>query len=109
MSTITFDGVALVRPSFPVFDRAPLTNTVTLVSGKRSVQTSAELGFSVSFTCVTDTLTDISNLRAKIGSPYTLVIDGTSYTNCYLQAPWRETKLDDTYWQYSVSFVRDTT
>jgi hypothetical protein len=109
MSSVTFDGVALVRPSFPQFDREPLTTVTVLASGKRSVSGSDELGFEVTFTCYTDSLSDISNLRAKIGSPYTLVIDSTSYTNCYIKAPWKERKLDNNNWQYTVSFVRDTT
>jgi hypothetical protein len=109
MSSITFDGVPLVRPSFPSFDRSPITDVKVLISGKRSVQTSSELGFAVSFVCVTDTLTDISDLRAKIGAPYTLVIDGVNYTNCYIQSPWKEEKIDNNNWKYTVSFVRDTT
>lgn len=108
MSSVTFDGVVLKRPSFPSFDRSPITNETVLVSGKRAVQASTELGFKVTFTCYTNQVSDISNLREKIGRPYTLVIDGTSYTNCYIKPPWKEGKIDDENWEYVVSFVRDT-
>jgi len=108
MSSVTFDGVNLSRPSFPEFHRSPITNETVLVSGKRSVQSTDELGFRVTFRCWTNDQSDISNLRAKIGSPYTLVVDGVSYTNCYISR-WTETKVDDLNWAYSVGFVRDTT
>jgi len=108
MSSITFDGVVLVRPSRPDIDWSPITNVVVLISGKRSVQSSSELGFSVGFICVTETYSNISDLRAKIGSPYTLVIDGVNYTNCYISS-FKERKIDDIHWEYSVGFVRQTT
>lgn len=108
MSSVTFDGIQLRRPSFPEFDRSPITNETILVSGKRSVQSTPELGFKVTFRCWTTDRSDIIDLRAKIGSPYTLVVDGTSYTNCYINR-WVETKIDDINWAYSVGFVRETT
>jgi len=108
MSSVTFDGVDLIRPSFPEIDRSPITNETILVSGKRSVQSTSELGFKVTFRCWTTDPSDISNLRSKIGSSHTLVIDGTSYTNCYINR-WVETKVDDLNWAYSVGFVRETT
>lgn len=108
MSSVTFDGVVLVKPSFPEFNRSPITNETVLVSGKRSVQSSSELGFRVVFACWTTDLTDISNLRAKIGSPYSLVIDEVTYTNCYIDR-WSERKVDDVNWTYTVGFVRQTT
>jgi len=108
MTSVTFDGIALVRPSFPEIDREPLTKVTTLLSGKRSVQSSPELGFSATFTCVTGSYSDITSLLAKVGYSGTLVIDGVSYTNCYIDLPWKEKKIDDVHWQYTVKFARDT-
>lgn len=110
MSTVTFNGVALIKPSLPEFDRNPITNVTVLASGERSVQASNKLGFEVTFTCYTTDYLDIVNLRSLVGNPWTLVIDGDSYTNCYIKAPWRERKINTNpeTWRYTVSFVRDT-
>lgn len=108
MSSITFGGVPLVRPSLPEYDRSPITNVTTLASGRRSVQASDELGFSVTFTCYSDTYSDVTDLRDLIGSANTLVIDGVSYPDCFING-WKEKKIDNTNWQYTVGFVRDTT
>ena len=72
MSSVTFDSVNLVRPSFPEIERSPITKETILVSGKRSVQSSTELGFAAAFVCVTDTYANITSLRGKIGSAKTL-------------------------------------
>jgi len=106
--TVTFDGVSL-KPSAP-FDLAPvvLTNETTLLSGKTAVQTTTETGFRVKFECCTQTYSDVSNLLAKIGQKKTLIIDGTSYTNCAIKS-WDRLEQDPgSNWWYTVTFTRET-
>jgi len=105
--TITFDSVELKNPE--IFSKAwgVITNQTLLLSGKRSVQASSELAIGVSFGCRTGTYSDVSNLRAKIGSAYSLVIDSDTYTNCYISS-FTEREWYPDEWEYDVTFVRDT-
>ena len=106
--TITFDSIELKNPQ--IFDKTwgAIANQTTLLSGKRSVQGSSEIALAVSFKCSTETYSDVSNLRAKIGSAHSLVIDSDTYTNCYI-ASFTEREWFPDKWEYEVSFVRDTT
>lgn len=107
-SVITFDGIELRDPA--PFNLAPvvLTNEMTLLSGKTAVQTTTETGFRVKFECCTQTYSDVSSLLAKIGTKATLVIDGTSYTNCAIKS-WDRLEQDPGgNWWYTVTFVRET-
>jgi len=85
-----------------------ITNVTVLASGKRSVQTSTETAIAPTFRCLTDTYTDISGLRALIGSSGTLSIDGTNYTKCYISSFVEKEWFPGT-WEYTVSFAQDTT
>jgi len=105
--TITFDSIELKNPEPFGKNWGVITNQTVLLSGKRSVQVSSELAISVSFRCSTETYSDISNLRAKIGSAYSLVIDSDTYTNCYISF-FTEREWFTGKWEYEVSFVRDT-
>lgn len=108
--TFTVDETTVTLQSPEIFekDAGVITNVTVLLSGKRSVQASAETGLNLTFKCYTTTYTNISSLRALIGSAGTLNIDGTDYTNCYIskfcEIEWHPGK-----WDYTVSFVRDTT
>ena len=111
MTTVTFDGVELKDVAPFDINLDVTTNVTVLLSGKRSVQTSTETGLMVAFECYTEDYSDITALIAKIGYKATLVIDGTSYTNCAIAGnpkPRITQRLPGKWW-YSISFVRDTT
>lgn len=106
--TITFDSIPLVNPSPYTSDYQPRTKERILLSGKSSVQSSTELGYHVSYSCFTPTYSNVTDLRAKMGTIYSLVDDyGTR--NAYISA-FTVTKIVSTpdYWRYNVSFVADT-
>lgn len=106
--TITFGGVVLVNPSPYTPDFQILTKETAMLSGKRSVQSSIELGYHVTYSCFTETYSDVTDLRAKAGLIFSLEDDhGTR--NAYISA-WSETKIvsKPVYWRYVVSFVADT-
>ena len=105
--SITFDSVALVNPEEHEMETVVKTNEVTLISGKNSVQTSTATFIKVTFKCLTETYTDVSNLRGKAGSKATLSINGTSYTNCAITG-FRECQIYPNVWEYEVSFTQDT-
>ena len=92
------------------FDKAAgvITNVAILLSGKRSVQSSSETGLDITFKCYTDTHSHVSGLSALIGSSGTLSIDGTGYGTCYI-SKFSERQWAVGEWEYTVSFVRDTT
>ena len=108
--TITFDGVTLVNPSTYTPDYQPRTKETILLSGKSSVQSSTELGYHVSYSCFTPTYSNVTDLRAKIGTKYSLVDDyNAGGINAYISA-FSVTKIVSTpdYWRYNVSFIADT-
>jgi hypothetical protein len=105
---ITFDGVTLVNPSPYTPDYQPQTKETILLSGKSSVQSSTELGYHVSYSCFTSTYSNVTDLRAKIGTKYSLVDDyGTR--NAYISS-FNVTKINSNpdFWRYEVSFIADT-
>lgn len=106
--SITFDGVELKNASVFDDDLDVLTKVTTLLSGKRSVQASSEVGFTPKFRCYTTTYSDVTSLAAKVGSSGSLVIDSDTYTNCYISSFMRS-EIAPGKWTYEVGFVRDTT
>lgn len=85
-------------------------NETTLLSGKTYIQANAEQKFNRSFQCYTESYSEISSLLGKIGSAGTLIIDGTSYTNCYIAPPfgYKEIIKGSGKYTYSISFKRHT-
>jgi hypothetical protein len=105
---IFFDGVKLQNPEPFDHNWNPIVNQAILLTGKRSVQGSTETALSISFRCQTGSHRHITDLKAKIGGPYTLEIDDVSYDNCYIVAI-RDTEWYPGEFEYTVSFVQDTT
>ena len=105
--SVTFDGVALVNPEEYDLVTNIKVNEVTLLSGKNSVQTSSETYITVSFRCLTQTYSDVTNLQAKIGSKATLIMDEGTYNNCVITA-FSAIEIYPDVWEYNVSFTRDT-
>lgn len=104
---ITFDGLELKNPE-PLEKEPDIALTKTrLYTGKIKIQASPEYGTKYIFKCRTDDDSDISALYAKIGYPGTLSIDGTQYTNCYIET-LKEKELAKNSWQYDITIVRDT-
>lgn len=104
---ITFDGVELKNPE--PFDRDDdvITKETVLLSGKRSVQSTAEIGLHISFRCMSTAHTDVTNLRAKIGIKASLVIGSDTHTNCYISG-FKEREDPPGVWSYEVGFIRET-
>lgn len=107
MTTVTFDSITLIRPS-PIskMPQIQIGDTV-LLSGKHSIQSSTETALSVSFSCFTDTYTDVSNLFAKVGTVYALVIGSDASRNAYISS-WSEIEDPPGWWTYTVGFKEET-
>ena len=107
MAAVTFDSITLQKPSpyRPDYD-VKATETV-LLSGKRSVQSTTEVGYKISFSCQTGTYSNVTDLSAKIGLEKTLVDDFGSHTKSYISAFTVVEILPDV-WEYEVSFVQQT-
>ena len=106
---VTFDSVELKNPI--IFDRdteAPIGKAI-LLSGKQSTQPSTETALSITFRCSTETYSDVSNLRAKIGLKKTLSIDGADFTKCSISGKFKERQWYRGKWEYEVGFIQDTT
>lgn len=105
--TITFDSIELKKPSpFNKTQVISIGDTV-LLSGKHSVQSSAETALDVSFSCFTDSYTDVSNLFAKVGTVYDLVIEAEAARKCYISS-FSEIEDPPDHWKYTVGFKEET-
>ena len=105
---VTFDSVELKNPIIFDRDSNPIVNQTVLLSGKRSTQTTTETAISVSYRCSTETYSDVSNLKAKIGLQKTLTIDSTDFTKCSISS-FKEREWYPGKWEYEVGFIQDTT
>ena len=106
MAAVTFDLITLQKPSpyTPSYD-VKVTETV-LLTGKRSVQSTAEVGYKITYSCFTQTYSNVTDLSAKIGLEKSLVDDfGTR--NAYISA-FSVVEDPPGSWMYTVSFVADT-
>lgn len=104
---ITFDSIELKAPS--PFIKVPviqLGDTV-LLSGKHSLQPSTETALNVAFSCFTDTYSDISNLFAKVGAIYSLVINSEAARTCSISS-WSEIEDPPGWWTYVIGFKEET-
>lgn len=106
--TITFDSIVLRNPEPFKIDRQPIVNDAVLLSGKHSLQSTSETAISCTISCHTETASHVSDLRAKIGTEGSLVIDGTTYTKCRISS-WSESEWAKDKYEYSVGFKQDTT
>ena len=106
--TITFDGITLQNPEPFEIDRQPILNDTVLLSGKHSIQGSSETAISCTIRCSTETASHVSDLRAKIGTEGSLVVDGTTYTKCHISS-WSESEWAKSKYEYVAGFKQDTT
>jgi hypothetical protein len=105
--TTLFDGVSLANP-VPRAGSDEAGTATRLLSGYWHTQTSAVRPYQESFVCLTESWTDVSNIRAKIGTTGRLVITGTdpidlanvTITGRITWAPW------GSGWEYTVTFTQ---
>ena len=107
---IYFDNIRLDNPEPFWEDRSPVINSVQLLSGKQSVQSSYgdySRPVRISFRCMTSIHYNITLLRAKMGAKYDLIVDEYTYENCYISS-FREIEWFMGEFIYEISFVQDT-
>jgi len=106
--TVTFDSVELKNPMPFTINPQVLLNDTVLLSGEHSIQGSAETAISCTITGYTATESDITSLRAKIGTEGSLVVDSDTYTKCNI-ATFSSRLWAKGEWMYTVGFRQDTT
>lgn len=105
---VTFGGVALtvlseIGPSYEI----PFNETI-LASGKKYIQASTEVQFSKTYLCGPVTYAERQAVLALLGIPSDLIIDGTTYTGCYIKPPLTFQQLVPGKWQYQITIVQHT-
>jgi hypothetical protein len=106
--TTTFDALELKMASKISQTHPTLTQETTLLSGKRSVQSNTNTGFTAKFSCF-GTLDDVTAMLAKVGTKGDLVIGTATHTNCYISGNIEVNESDNPdYFTYDVSFVQET-
>lgn len=107
-TTATFDGVVLRNIQSREGEDVAGTEK-RLMSGFYNVQTSAIRPYKETLVCHTETWSDVSNIRAKIGTTARLIITGTNdpidLNNVIIvgKVPWT---IWGKGWEYSVTFAQ---
>jgi hypothetical protein len=87
MTTLTFQGVTIQCYQASDYAYDIQTSAKRLYSGEIYANVSAVTSiFPRSFSCHTDAFSEISAVAALIGSFGDLVIDGTTYSDCYISS-----------------------
>lgn len=105
MSTATFDGVTLEEPDVKRQPK-PLLNKTRLVSGKIKLTPSTVVETSWQVSCICSNA-QYTTLLAKVGTIGSLVIDGTTYTNCGIKS-WKEKEINPSTVELTMVFEQDT-
>lgn len=108
MTTLTFQGVTIQVYQATDYAFDIQTKTTRLYSGEMyaNLSTLTPSFFPRSFLCHTDAYSEISAIAALIGSFGDLVIDGTTYSDCYISSlsNIKELIAGSGKFTYSVSF-----
>jgi hypothetical protein len=88
MTTLSFGGVTIQCYQASDYAYDVQTKATRLYSGEQYVNISSLTPsiFPRSFLCHTDAASEITAIAAKIGSFGNLVLDGTTYANCYISS-----------------------
>ena len=105
--TVTFDSVTLKEARVTPQPK-PRVNEAELVSGKTKLTVSTNVKNSWQISCITESAAEYTALLAKIATKASLVIDGTTNTNCAMKS-WKEKELNPNTKEITMQFVQDTT
>jgi hypothetical protein len=104
MTTLTFQGVTIQVYQASDFAYDIQKKAERLYSGEVYTSISDVTSFFPrTFQCHTDLWSEITAVAALIGTYGTLIIDGTSYTNCYISSFGNIKNLIDGTGKYSYS------
>lgn len=107
--TTTFDGVLLPDASKIAETPELIFTESVLLSGKRCIQASAEMGFGATYRC-TGTWAQYKAILGCVGSSGSLVTEagGEPYTYCYITGIRVEETDQPGLYQFEVNFRQDT-
>ena len=105
--SVTFDSVTLKEARVTPQPK-PRVNEAELVSGKTKLTVSTNVKNSWQISCITESAAEYTALLAKIATKASLVIDGTTNTNCAMKS-WKEKELNPNTKEITMQFVQDTT
>jgi hypothetical protein len=109
MIPVTFADLPVSAWNDSEINYSVTANETVLLSGLVHVTLSPiTSNFPLSFQCTTDDYTEIDNLKKMIGSFNTLVVSGTSYSDCYIAnlGSIREIIRGSGKYTYSIKFGR---
>lgn len=104
--TVTFASVSLPHPLIKPGTKVQ-TNSARLTSGKMKYQTSTSTDPSWKVTCLC-TSAERAAIIALIGTVGSLVIDGTTYTDCLIKSWDKDDEINPVTWQIGFTLVQDT-
>lgn len=105
--SVTFDSLTL-KEAHVTPQPKPRVNEAELVSGKTKLTVSENVKNSWQISCITESAAEYTALLAKIATKASLVVDGTTHTNCAMKS-WKEKELNPNTKEITMQFVQDTT
>jgi hypothetical protein len=111
--TVTFAGVTLTRPNVTSIQIKGHYEETELNLGGYYVDAGTVGTTEIIIKCTTTSYTDITNIKAKIGTNngvgYDLVLGATTFSNMMIKPPIVVTPSPDyTRWEYTLTFTEDT-
>jgi hypothetical protein len=104
---VIFDGQVLTNASNFDDDAGVICEETVLHSGKIFINTCSVTAFRPSFTCLTESIYEIRNLKSKIGQKLTLTIDGTDYLKCAIKS-FKSKQYAPGKYKYDIGFTQET-
>lgn len=103
---VTFAGITLsaISEPDPVYD-IPFNETI-LASGQNYIQANTVVKFSRTYLCAPATYAERQAIIAKLGVSADLIIDGTTYSGCYIKPPLSFSQLIPGKYAYTINFVQ---
>ena len=110
--TVTFNGISLPDAVASSEEELEiLSSRTTLHSGAIVADIGSVIANRFSFTCMANNKDVYNQLKALIGGKYTLVVDGESYTKCYISS-WSSARRIGTgnvrLYTWSIGFEQET-
>ena len=105
--SVTFESVTLKEARVTPQPK-PRVNEAELVSGKTKLTVSTNVKNSWQISCITESAAEYTALLAKIATKASLVIDGTTNTNCAIKS-WKEKEINPNVKEITMQLVQDTT
>jgi hypothetical protein len=103
----TFNSIPLPNASKIKHRNVIAIRDSLMLDGKHMITSNVNMGFEADYRCL-GTWAQYEAVLALVGTPYTLITETETYTNCYISVGDPSESDNPGYFYFDVSFKRDT-